>query len=47
MIIECILDHIRKTNPNMTMEKLLKELSKNNSSALAIAFIATNSNDSD
>lgn len=41
MIIECILDHIRKTNPDMTMEKLLKELSKNNSSALAIAFIAT------
>lgn len=41
MILECILDHIRKTNPEMTMEKLLKELSKSNSSALAIAFIAT------
>ena len=42
MILDCILQHIQKTNPEMTMDKLIKELKKSSSSALAIAFISKN-----
>lgn len=43
MIFDAILQEVRKTNPNMTMEKLLNELLKSKSGSRAF-IIKLNSN---
>lgn len=42
MSIEYILDCVRKTNPTMTREKLLEELSKCRYSAVALYMVCEN-----
>ena len=38
MILDAILREVRKTNPDMTMEKLINELFKSTSSGKALAM---------
>lgn len=40
--LEMLLENIRKTNPKMDMERLIKELTKNKSSAACLVMIWLN-----
>lgn len=40
--INQLLDYVRKTNPTMTKEKLIDELSKNRYSSIALVMVAEN-----
>ncbi len=42
MSIEYILECVRKTNPGMTMDKLMEELSKCRYSAIALCMVCEN-----
>lgn len=42
MSIEHILEYVRKTNPGMTRDKLLEELSKCRYSAVALCMVCEN-----
>ena len=42
MDISCILKRVRKTNPGMSMDKLLEELSKCRYSAVALCMVCEN-----
>lgn len=42
MSIECILECVGKTNPTMTRDKLIKELSKCRYSAAALVMVCEN-----
>lgn len=42
MSIEHILEYVRKTNPTMTKDKLLAELSKCRYSAVALCMVCEN-----
>lgn len=42
MDINCILKCVRKTNPTMTMDKLIEELSKCRYSAVALCMVCEN-----
>lgn len=42
MNIEWILECVRKTNPSMTRDKLIEELSKCRYSAVALAMVCEN-----
>lgn len=42
MSIECILECVRKTNPDMTRDKLIEELSKCRYSAVALVMVCEN-----
>ena len=42
MIIDGILQEVRKTNPGMTREKLMEELKKNNYSTISLIMIMDN-----
>lgn len=44
MMIELdkLLECVRKTNPTMTKEKLIKELSKNRYSSVALVMVSQN-----
>lgn len=42
MSIEYILECVRKTNPGMTMDKLIEELSKCHYSAVALVMVCEN-----
>lgn len=41
--IDKLLEYVQKTNPEMTREKLIKELRKSEYSAFALAFTMKNS----
>lgn len=47
MSIEWILECVRKTNPSMTRDKLIEELSKCRYSALALCMVCENVKKSD
>lgn len=40
--INKLLEYVQKTNPDMTKEKLIEELSKNRYSSIALVMIAEN-----
>lgn len=40
--INQLLDYVRKTNPTMTEEKLIEELSKNQYSSIALVMVSQN-----
>lgn len=40
--LDKLLEYVRKTNPTMTKEKLIKELSKNRYSSVALVMVAEN-----
>ena len=40
--INKLLEYVRKTNPTMTKEKLIKELGKNRYSSIALVMVAEN-----
>ena len=40
--LDKLLEYVRKTNPTMTMEKLIKELGKSRYSSIALVMIAEN-----
>ena len=40
--IKQLLDYVRKTNPEIAKEKLIKELSKNRYSSIALVLVAEN-----
>lgn len=42
MSIEQILEYVRKTNPSMTRDKLLEELSKCRYSAVSLVMVCEN-----
>lgn len=42
MSLERILEYVRKTNPSMTKDKLLEELSKCRYSAVALCIVCGN-----
>ena len=42
MNAEQLLEYIQRTNPEMTMEKLIKELGKNRYSSIALVMIEEN-----
>lgn len=42
MSIERILEHVKRTNPEMTEKKLLEELSKCRYSAVALVMVCEN-----
>ena len=42
MNAEQLLEYIQRTNPEMTMEKLFKELDKNRYSSIALVMIEEN-----
>lgn len=42
MIVDCLLQYIRKTNPEMTKEKMLEQLGKSFSSAVALVMVCQN-----
>lgn len=44
MRIERILECVRKTNPEMTMERMLEELSKCKYSSVALCMVCENDN---
>ena len=43
MNAEQLLEYIQRTNPEMTMEKLIKELGKNRYSSIALVMVSQNS----
>lgn len=47
MSLEYILECVRKTNPTMTRDKLLEELSKCRYSAVALCMVCKNDKRSD
>ncbi len=40
--LDKLLEYVRKTNPTMTKEKLIKELNKSRYSSIALVMIAEN-----
>lgn len=40
--INKLLEYVQRTNPTMTKEKLIKELSKNRYSSIALVMVAEN-----
>ena len=40
--LDKLLEYVRKTNPTMTKEKLIEELSKNRYSSIALVMVAEN-----
>ena len=40
--IDKLLEYVQKTNPTMTREKLIEELSKNRYSSIALVMVAQN-----
>ena len=40
--IDKLLEYVRKTNPTMTKEKLIKELRKNRYSSIALVMVSQN-----
>ena len=40
--INKLLEYVRKTNPTMTREKLIEELSKNRYSSIALVMVSQN-----
>ena len=40
--LDKLLKYVQKTNPTMTMEKLIEELGKNRYSSIALVMIAEN-----
>lgn len=40
--IDKLLEYVRKTNPEMTKEKLIKELGKNRYSSIALVMVSQN-----
>ena len=40
--LDKLLEYVRKTNPTMTKEKLIKELGKNRYSSIALVIIEEN-----
>jgi soluble P-type ATPase len=42
MSIDKILEYVKRTNPTMTKEKLIEELSKNRYSSVALVMVLQN-----
>ena len=40
--LDKLVEYVQKTNPTMTMEKLIEELSKSRYSSIALVMIAEN-----
>lgn len=40
--LDKLLEYVQKTNPTMTMEKLIEELSKSRYSSIALVMVAEN-----
>ena len=40
--LDKLLEYVRKTNPTMTKEKLIKELGKNRYSSIALVMVSQN-----